>query len=345
MANETTVEISRKGEWIRVPALRVGASTIITNGRLVKIASVCDEEWAHAEITEPDDYVKKLKEHRSGFIRADLFTFAQKLPNVIPKFSYPKELESVAAIRITSFREWWERLPQVTRKNVRRAEKRGVITEVKDLDDKLIRDLVELSRDSPIRQGKRFVHFGKTFEQVKKDQSTLLGRCDFICSYSDGELIGMAKIIYGDRIASILQFLPKASQHDKRPANALIAKMVEICNSKGLEYLIYGMYNYGNKRNTSLLEFKIRNCFEEFLVPRYYIPLTVRGEIGFGMGLHRGLVGILPNNALGAANFVREKWYNLRSTLSRRSSMLEQPNRIRQTERSNPPAGSTPDLE
>ena len=63
-------------------------------------------------------------------------------------------------------------------------------------------------------------------------------------------------------------------QEDKRPANALIAKMVEVCEAKGISHLIYGLYNYGNKRNSSLLEFKIRNGFEEFLVPRYYIPLT-----------------------------------------------------------------------
>ena len=39
------------------------------------------------------------------------------------------------------------------------------------------------------------------------------------------------------KLASILQFLPKASQQDKRPANALIAKAVEICETKGISHL------------------------------------------------------------------------------------------------------------
>ena len=34
----------------------------------------------------------------------------------------------------------------------------------------------------------------------------------------------------------------------------LIAKMVEVCEAKGISHLIYGMYNYGNKRNSSLLQ-------------------------------------------------------------------------------------------
>ena len=134
------------------------------------------------------------------------------------------EFESIAAIHITSFKDWWDKLPQVTRKNVRRSEKRGVVASVRQFDDGLVQDIVELTKDSPVRQGKRFLHYGKGFEQVKKDQSTYLGRCDFICAYSEKELVGMAKIIYSGQIASILQFLPKVGQEDKRPANALDRK-------------------------------------------------------------------------------------------------------------------------
>lgn len=309
VATETTVEMSVKGQWIRVPALQMGKCALISRGKWLKIATVLDEEWAETELENPDVYVQALKGQGSSALRADLFTFAQKLPEIAPKYPYPMESESVAAIRVTTFKDWWEKLHQVTRKNVRRSDKRGVKTMVKAFGDDLVRDIVDLTKDSPVRQGKRFVHYGKTFEQVKKDQSTFLSRCDFICAYSEKELIGLAKIIYSGKVASILQFLPKASQQDKRPANALIAKMVEVCEAKGISHLVYGLYNYGNKRNSSLLEFKVRNGFEEFLLPRFYVPLTIKGSVFFKLNLHRGIVGVLPNALTAAGLRIREKWY------------------------------------
>ena len=334
------IESNVKGEWAMVPALNVNGINVTVTNELLRIAHVHDEEWLDGEIQDPELCVQALKSDVPDALRADIFTFAQKLPSTLPKYSYPMERESIAAIRVTSFNHWWEALPQVTRKNVRRAQKRGVDVSVRKLDDSLIRDIVELTKDSPIRQGKRFVHFGKTFDQTKKDQSTHLDRSDFICAYSGSELIGLAKIVYGGSVASILQFLPKASQQDKRPANALIAKMVEVCEANRISHLVYGQFNYGNKRNSSLLEFKIRNGFEEIFVPRFYVPLNAKGVLGLKLNLHQGLVGMLPNSLINAGLNLREKWYELRGVPGRCSSMAEQPNRIRQTERSIPPAGS-----
>jgi hypothetical protein len=208
------------------------------------------------------------------------------------------EWESIAAVRLTSFQEWWEGLPQETRKNVRRAQKRGVVVQVRSLDDDLIRDLQVLNNDSPVRQGKVFTHYGKTLDQVKKDQAAFLDRCDYICAYHEKELIGVVKLIYRGDVASILTFLPKASHHDKRPANAIMAKAVELCEQKGIHHLIFGKFNYGNKRHTPLREFKIRNGFEEILAPRYYVPLTMKGAISVRLKLHRGLLGLLPHSVI-----------------------------------------------
>jgi hypothetical protein len=339
-ASNSSVEVSVKGVWKRVPALDVGRTRIVVTGKWLEIASVHNEEWADGPLEDPGACVQALKGRKKGSLRADIFTFSQKLPKTVPEYSYPMEWDSVAAIKISNYGDWWEKLPQVTRKNVRRSQKRGVEVSVRELDDSLIRDVVELTNDSSIRQGKRFVHYGKDFDQTKKDQSTFLDRSDFICAYSGNVLIGLLKLVYGGELASILQFLPKASEQDKRPANALIAKAVEICEAKGVSYLVYGLFNYGNKRHSSLLEFKIRNGFEEFLVPRFYAPLTKWGAFCIRSNLHRGLVGFLPDGVIRAAVDVRAKWNARSSFLGRRSSMPEQPNRIRQTERSNPPAGS-----
>ena len=65
---------------------------------------------------------------------------------------------------------------------------------------------------------------------------------------------------------------------DKRPNNALIAKAVEICATEGKSHFIYGSYVYYDP-NSSLTEFKRRNGFEPVALPRYFIPLTLKGKL------------------------------------------------------------------
>jgi hypothetical protein len=112
-----------------------------------------------------------------------------------------------------------------------------------------------------------------------------------------------------------LNFAPKACHKDKKPANALLAKAVELCDAKGITYLTYGMFNYGNKRESPLREFKERNGFEEVLVPRYYIPLTFRGAVCLKTGLHKGPLGILPHSLITLAGRARTKWYGTKEAL------------------------------
>jgi hypothetical protein len=341
MENDS-IEISVKGKWIRVPSLNVNGKTIVVRGRLIKVAIVHDEEWIETELEDPELCVKKLKESGLHELGADILTFMQKLPATVPKYRYPMEWGSVAAIRLTSFKDWWERLPQEGRKNVRRSQKRGVEVKVRQLDDDIIRGLVELNNDSPLRQGRPNTHYGKTYDQVKKDYSSFLDRSDLVVAYVGDELIGLLKIVYLGMIASILQCFSKASHYDKRPANALISKAVELCDARGISILTYGKFNYGRGRDSSLQEFKSRNGFEEVLVPRFYLPLTRWGALCVKLGLHRGLLGILPSGVITLGVRARAKWYDLWWSKSRCSLKSERPNRNRQMECSNPPAGSTP---
>jgi hypothetical protein len=306
MTNEI-IEIAVKGRWFKVPAVNVDGRHLVARGNWLKVAYVNNEQWLESEVESPGRCVEILKDQDRGGIKADLFTFSQKLPATKPKYSFPLEWDSVATIHVTSFEEWWEGLPQETRKNVRRSQKRGVFVSVKKLDDEVTKDLHELNNESAVRQGKVFTHYGKTLEEVARDQIDYLDRSDYICAYSGNELIGVLKLVYRGDIASILTFVPKISQSDKRPANALIAKAVEICDEKKISYLTYGMFNYGNKRHTPLREFKIRNGFKEVLIPRYYIPLTLKGTIALKLKLHRGLIGILPHSVITALVDARAK--------------------------------------
>jgi hypothetical protein len=88
------------------------------------------------------------------------------------------------------------------------------------------------------------------------------------------------------------------AHYDKRPMNALIAKAVEFCEREGITHFIYGQFVYGNKHQSSLLEFKRRNGFEQINFPRYYVPLTVKGEAFIRLKLYKGLGGLLPEPIL-----------------------------------------------
>jgi len=297
------------GHWTKVPSLRVNGQNLIVKGKWVKTAAVHDEDWLDTEIGDPEVYIQKLKTNGSGDLRADLFTFTQKLPQTTPRFKYSQEWDSIAATRTSNFKEWWEKLPQETRKNVRRSAKRGIVIRSSSFDDALINGIMEINNESEFRQGKRSRDFGKTFDQVKRDHSAFLDRCDFIGAYSGDELAGFLKIVYRGEIASILQLLVKAKHSDKRPANALFARAVELCSEKGLQYLTYGMYNYGNKHDSPIRQFKIRNGLEEVLVPRYYVPLTWWGALCMKMRLHRGLLWVLPPGVIAGWFKARSRWY------------------------------------
>jgi hypothetical protein len=104
-----------------------------------------------------------------------------------------------------------------------------------------------------------------------------------------------------------------AKQHfDKRPNNALIAKAVEICELQRMSHLIYGSFVYYNP-DSPLTEFKRRSGFEAVPLPRYYIPLTVKGKIALKLGLHRGVAGNVPRPLFEQFLKIRSLWYARRS--------------------------------
>jgi hypothetical protein len=315
-------EVKIKGKPAIVPALRVGDQTIIVTGKWLKVASVHDEEWLDASVLKhPEQYLASI---RTANLRADIFTFAQKLPQVEPQYPYYFEKDNVAAIRLTTFDDWWEKqLPQESRKNVRRAGRRGVTVRSVELSDELIRGITAIYNESPIRQGVPFAHYGKGFDTVRRETATLVERSEFLGAYHDNELIGFIKLVYMGDLGSILNIVALNRHYDKRPANALIAKAVEVCLQKGKTHLLYGKYTYGNKTASSLTEFKYRNGFEKILVPRYFIPLTAEGRMCVNLRLHRGLLGILPARLITLLLALRSRCFEHAARRHGRASQIE----------------------
>ena len=309
-SGEHSVEIRVKGNWIKVPAVDVNGNRLIATGKRLRTAKVRGEEMMEIELDDPESYIQKLKGDARDVLKADIFMFTQKVPATHPKYAYPLEWESVAAIHLISFEDWWKNLSQETRKNVRRSQKRGVEVRVKEFDDDLIHGIREVNDESPVRQGLRNGYYGIGTEETKRLYGEFVGLCYFICAYVEETLIGFLHLVYRGEVASILNLTTRPSHFDKRPANALVAKAVELCATKGISYITYGLYNYGNKRDHPLRTFKIRNGFAEILMPRFFVPLTRWGKGCMKAKLHRGLVGILPHSVITIAVGARARWYN-----------------------------------
>ncbi len=311
-AQSQPIQVSVRGRWIAAPSLRVNGQTLVVNGRLIRIASLHDQDWIEEQITDPEACVRALKSKASP-VRADIFAFAQREPDLVPRYQYPMERRSIAVAKVGDFDEWFKSLPKGTRQNVRKAERCGVALKVRGFDMDVIQGICDVQNETPIRQGRPFPHYGKTFEQARRDHGSFVDHCDFICAYFENEFIGFLKLVYRGDVASILQMLTKASHYDKRTANALLAKAAEVCSQKGIQHLTYGMFNYGNKGDSSLRQFKERHGFCEMLVPYYYVPVTTWGRFCVNTRLYRDWHDMLPQKWIAAACDLRARWYERRT--------------------------------
>jgi hypothetical protein len=300
-----------KGQPVSVPSARIEGTNVLRTGGWLKIATPQDEELIEGEpIRDPETFISQLK--ASGLM-ADIFTFAQKLPNTVPKYSYQMEWDNLAVIPITTFSDWWDkRVESSVRRAVRKAAKLGLVVKVAEFDDEFVKGIVGINNETPIRQGRAFWHYQKSFEAVKEENSTYPDRNGFLGAYYEEELVGFIRLIYVNKEASIIQVLSKTKHFEKRPTNALIAKAVEMCEQKGFSYLTYCNYVY-NDPDSSLTEFKRRNGFEQVLVPRYYVPLTQKGRVALRLGLHHGITRLIPRPLFKRLLKLRSRWYEHRA--------------------------------
>ena len=302
------IEISVKGSWVTVPAINIAGHTVITTGKLLRIAAINDHYWMEHDIDNPDLYIERL--NRSGSSRPDIFTFLNRLPETLVRYPYRFTLNSNAVVSLTTYDEWLKKLSTDTRRNIKLSKNRGVVTKVQSLSEDLIQGIVAINNETPIRAGKRFWHYGKNVDAVMRDYSSFAERSEYMCAYFGDELIGFVKIVYCGKIAAIMQNLAMIAHRDKKPSAALMAKAVERCIEKGLSYLTYLQYRYGTKQDDSLTEFKRRCGFEEIFTPQYYVPLTIKGRVALASGLHRPLGEILPGPVMIGLLRLRKAWYD-----------------------------------
>lgn len=305
------IDISVKGKMIKVPALQAAGATVVSEGRLLKIGRVFDEYWLErALLPSYDLLIAELKGRKD---RPDIFTFTQRVPDVEPAYSYHSEPDNCAVLSLSTYNGWMQKtLPPPTRKNIRASIKRGITVRACSYDDDYVRGIMSIYNETPFRAGGRpFWHFGKDFAAVKAENATYSERSTYLAAFAGDEMVGYLKMVWDSHTAAIMQILSKLSARESRPNNALMAEAVRLCCDRNIKYLLYEKFDYGRKTGDSLTVFKRNHGFSRMDVPRYYVPLTMRGAVALRLRLHKRLADIVPERMAAPLRDLRARWYRM----------------------------------
>lgn len=286
--------------------IEVSGHELNIEGKVVRIAHVHGDGYRFV-----DDPTRVVSGLRKCSTRVDLFTFAQRLPGSEPKFSYAVEWDNLAVLRVTTFENWWtQQIGFKARNKAKQAEKRGVVIREVSFDDELVSGIWGIYNESPIRQRRRFPHYGKDIDTVHRDEATFLDSSIFIGAYFEGMLIGFVKLVPDQTHtqAGLMNILSMVKHKDKAPTNALLAYAVRACATRAIPYLVYSKFDYG-KEHDSLRDFKERNGFRRVETPRYYVPLSFVGRAAFRLGLHHRLGNRIPEPFAARLRDLRTYWY------------------------------------
>ena len=289
--------------------LKIGKREIRVNGRFPRIAKIEGDKYCFLDEEEPAFIIENLKKCGE---RIDLFTFVQKVTDPSPKYDYPWEWDNFAALPVTDFDHWWKKqIKDKTRNLVRKAEKKGVTVKEVPFSESLAEGILAIYNESPIRQGKRFPHYGMKLDQIFDYAGSFPDQSKFIGAFLGEELIGFIKLTIDETKtqAGLMHILSMLQHRSKSPTNALLAQAVRCCDSLNIPYLIYSNFAYGKKQNDGLTKFKEYNGFQKIDVPRYYVPISLKGRICLTLGLHHHFAERIPEGWIEKLQNIRSAWY------------------------------------
>jgi hypothetical protein len=224
-------------------------------------------------------------------------------------------MDNLAVLPVSTFENWWNnQIRSYPRNRARQAGKRGVVMRRVAFGEELLRGICGVYNETPVRQGKRFPHYGMTMERAREYAGTFLDRSIYVGAFVGDVMIGFIKLTTDEsRTQACLVHILSMIQHkEKAPTNALIAEGVRTCAELGVPYLVYENFNYGRKVGDSLTHFKEVNGFQRVDLPRYYVPITEIGRIALRFGLHRRLIDRIPEPVAGTFRDLRKAWYDRR---------------------------------
>ena len=278
-------EIGFKGTFTKVKTVQFNGLKLVIRGHFLKVVRIKEEDFQ--DMKEPYKVIEILHDLKS---KPDILTFKQRFPNITPCYDFHSEFESIAVLDARNFDNWVKnKINQNSKRAIEKAKKNGVEVRVVNFDRPLIEGMIEIFNESPIRQNRPFWHYGKDYETIEREFSKFLFREIIIGAFWKEKLIGFIFLAFAGNYAVLTQILSKTSHRKLGAVNILLAKAVEICEKRSVPYIVYG-----NWQDSGLTEFKRRNGFEKVNIPRYYVPLTLKGRIAISLGLHHGLINLLP---------------------------------------------------
>jgi hypothetical protein len=284
---------------MRCNRIKVNDYTVLLEGGFLRTARL-EEEWFE-DVKEPSVFISALREASD---RPDIATFWQRLPDTNAKYSYHTEHDSIAALPITTYEFWLEKqIDPASRNKIKKSQKKGIVVRRCEFDDDFVRGMVSIFNETPIRQGRRFLHYGKDFNTIKSQFSRYLFREEIFGAYIGDELVGFIMMANAGKYAVLGQIISKMAHRDKAPNNALLAKAVERCAELGMPYLAYAFW-----LEDTLGDFKRNNGFQKFDLPRYYVPLTTKGAIALKFGIHHNWRDVVPKRIKEPLKRVRTYW-------------------------------------
>ena len=294
-------------------SLRIHDHDVVISSGPIRVGRL-EQEW-YEDVVNPQELIARLTD---GPGKADIFTFWQRLPDLTPRYWYYMEPDDVAVLPVTSYEDWWSKqIKSRTRGLIRKSAKQGVVVREVEYTDDFVRGMTSIFNETPMRQGRPFWHYGKYFDTVKRQFSKYLFRETLIGAFYQDELIGFMMVGLAGPYALTGQIISKISHRDKGTNNSLIAKAVELCARDGIPYLVYLSW-----ADSSLTEFKRRNGFEPVRLPRYYVPLTAKGRAALRLGLHKGVVNLIPESALSRLKALRTAGYRAVYSLKYRNALV-----------------------
>jgi hypothetical protein len=293
-----------KGQPTQIECVTIENQTYSIERGLCAVVQL-EDEW-YDDVTDPDRVIQALRDMDGT--RPDLFTFWQRLPDIVPRYRFHQESEQIAVLPIQSYDHWFNhQIKSRVRSLIRKGEKDGLVVREVPYDDDFVRGMATIFNEAPVRQGRKFWHYGKDHETVKRQFSRFIHRESMIGAFYRDEMVGFIMLGIAGSFGITGQIISSLKHRDKATTNALVAKAVEVCEAKRLHQLVYLFWS-----DDSLGEFKRRCGFEKTAVPRYYVPLTKRGELALKWGAHHGLNAMMPPGVKSRLKDARRRWYEMR---------------------------------
>ena len=254
-----------------------------------------------------DDVPASIQQMQRSPQIADLFTFAQDICDEPVTYPFYKESASLAVLRTTTYQQWWDDMGFKARNKVRKGQKSGVELRVAQLNDDFAKGVEGIYNETPVKQGRRFHHYGKKAPEIKKELSGFLDRCFLVGAYYQDELVGFMKLFHRKNVLRTVLIIAKMAHRDKCVMDALIAKAVELCDQNGVGYLHYGSWCEGG-----VGDFRAKHGFQRVEVPQYFVPLTMLGRLMLKLKLHRPIRNRLPESVARPLIDLRAKLNSIR---------------------------------